>query len=100
MKVVLKVGMILALSVALSGCLHPIRALRARALSCHNKQPYMASGSVAPLKIPPGLDQPDTTNALHIPDLKEPAPPPRSGHDPCLDEPPSFKVAKPAPPQA
>ena len=100
MKVVLKVGMILALSVALSGCLHPIRALKARAFSCHNKQPYMASESVAPLKIPPGLDQPDTTNALHIPDLKEPAPPPRSGHDPCLDEPPSFKVAKPAAPQA
>ena len=100
MKLVLKVGMILALGLALSGCLHPIRALKAREYSCHRKQPYMASTSVAPLKIPPGLDQPDTTNALHIPDLKEPAPPPRKGHDPCLDEPPSFKVAKPAAPQA
>jgi uncharacterized lipoprotein len=100
MKVVLKLGMILAMCVALTGCLHPIRALKARAYSCHNKQAYMASTSIAPLKIPPGLDQPDTTNALRIPDLKEPAPPPRKGHDPCLDEPPPFKVAKPAAPQA
>jgi hypothetical protein len=100
MKVVLRLGMILAVCVALPGCLHPIRALKARAYSCHSKQPYMTAGSVAPLKIPPGLDQPDTTNALHIPDLKEPPPPPRGGHDPCLDEPPPYKIAKPAPPQA
>jgi uncharacterized lipoprotein len=100
MKLVLKLGMVLALSLALAGCLHPIRALKDKAYSCHSKQPYMASTSVAPLKIPPGLDQPDTTNALHIPDLKEPAPPPRSGHDPCLDVPPPFKVVKPATPQA
>ena len=100
MKVALRLGMILAVCVALSGCLHPIRALKAREYSCHRKQPYMASTSVAPLKIPSGLDQPDTTNALHIPDLKEPAPPLRGGHDPCLDEPPPFKVAKPSPPQA
>ena len=99
MKVVLKVGLVLAVSLAMAGC-HPIRALRSRAFSCHNKQPYMTAGSVTPLKIPSGLDQPDTTNALHIPDLKEPPAPPRSGHDPCLDEPPPFKVAKPATPQA
>jgi hypothetical protein len=99
MKVVLKLGLVLAVSLAMAGC-HPIRALKARAYSCHKKQPYMAATSVAPLKIPPGLDQPDTTNALHVPDLKEPAPPPRGGHDPCLDEPPPFKVAKPATPQA
>jgi uncharacterized lipoprotein len=99
MKSVLKLGVLLAISLALAGC-HPIRAMKARALSCHNAQPYMKSTSVAPLKIPAGLDVPDTTNALKIPDLNEPAPPPRKGREPCLDEPPSFKVAKPTPPQA
>jgi uncharacterized lipoprotein len=99
MKVVLKLGLVLAVSVAVAGC-HPLRAFKSRANSCHTKQPYMSAQSIPPLKIPPGLDQPDTTNALHIPDLKEPAPPRRSGHDPCLDEPPPFKVAKPATPQA
>ncbi len=54
--------------------------------------------SIPPLKIPPGLEAPDTTNALHLPQLNEPAPPPRTGQQPCLDEPPPYKVAKP--PQA
>ena len=99
MKVVLKVGVVVAVALALSGC-HPFRALKSRAFSCHVKQPYMASTSVAPLTVPPGLDKPDRTDALVVPDLKEPAPPLRKGREPCLDEPPPFKVAKPAPPQA
>lgn len=100
MKLVLKLGIILAVVVGLAGC-HPIRAFRNSELSCHRKQPYMASTSVPPLKIPAGLDTPDTTNALHIPPLNEPAPPLRKGKEPCLDEPPPFKVPpKPAPPQA
>ena len=63
MKVVLKVGVVVAVALALSGC-HPIRALKSRAFSCHIKQPYMASTSVAPLKVPPGLDQPDRTSEI------------------------------------
>jgi uncharacterized lipoprotein len=70
----------------------------ARTNSCHNTQAYQNAQSVAPLKIPAGLDAPETTNALRIPPLNEPAPPPRSGKDPCLDAPPKFKVQKP--PQA
>ena len=96
MKVVLKLGLVLVVPIALAGC-HPFRALKSRANSCHVKQPYMSASSVAPLKMPPGLDTPDTTNALRIPTLNEPAPPLRKGKDPCLDEPPSFKVVKPAP---
>ena len=43
----------------------------------------------------------DTGGGLKLPALNEPAPPPRTVHDPCLDSPPSYKVAKPAPaPQA
>ena len=70
----------------LGGC----RALGANA--CHAPQPYASARSVAPLRIPPGLDSPDTSNALRIPTLNEPAPPPRKGREPCLDEPPPFKV--------
>lgn len=80
----------------LSGChLHPFRHLT---YACHKKQPYMQASSIAPLKIPAGLDAPDTTNALHLPALNEPAAPARAGQQPCLDEPPPYKVAKP--PQA
>jgi uncharacterized lipoprotein len=100
MKLVLKLGLTLAAVVALAGC-HPIRALKSRELSCHTRQPYMAATSAAPLKIPAGLDTPDTTNALHIPPLNEPAPPLRKGKEPCLDEPPQFRAPpKPATPQA
>ena len=97
MKVVLRVGVVLAAAVALSGC-HPFSALKNRAFSCHVKQPYMAATSVAPLQVPPGLDKPDRTDALSIPDVKEAPPAVRSGRDPCLDEPPQFKApaAKPA----
>jgi uncharacterized lipoprotein len=89
----------LLMLLCLGGC-HPIRAVRS-AGSCHDpKRPYLKADSVAPLKIPAGLDTPDNTNALHIPALNEPAPPARAATDPCLEEPPSFQVAKQAPPQA
>lgn len=72
-----------------------------RGNACHGPQPYMGATSVAPLKIPAGLDAPETNNALRIPALNEPAPPARKGKDPCLDEPPAFKVRQAArPPQA
>jgi uncharacterized lipoprotein len=100
MKLLLKLGLMCAVLVALAGC-HPFQVFRTGEFSCHKKQAYMAATSVPPLKIPAGLDTPDTTNALHIPPLNEPAPPPRKGKQPCLDEPPSFKLPpKPVPPQA
>ena len=76
----------------LSGC-HPHFTY-----ACHKPQGYMRASSIPPLKIPPGLAPPDTTNALRLPALNEPAPPPRTGRQPCLDQPPPFKVVKP--PQA
>ncbi|MBV8144407.1 MAG: hypothetical protein JO184_05310 [Gammaproteobacteria bacterium] len=76
-----------------SGC-HVFRNASAKA--CHGPQPYQKATTVAPLKIPSGLDAPDTTNALRLPALNEPPPPPRKGRDPCLDEPPPFKVTQPA----
>jgi len=69
--------------------------------SCHKPQAYQASKSEPPLKVPPGLTALDTSQVLRLPVLSEPAPPPRSQKDPCLDQPPSFKVPKAAPaPQA
>ena len=91
-----QIGVVAALLVGLAGCQH----LRNIGGSCHDVKPYMKAGSIAPLKIPPGLDAPDTASALRIPALNTPAPPPRKKTDPCLDEPPPFNVPKQAPPQA
>ena len=85
------------LVLAAAGC-HPFRHFT---YACHKAQPYMRASSAPSLTIPPGLDAPDTTNALRLPQLNQPAPPPRKGQEPCLDEPPPYKVPKPAPaPQA
>ena len=93
MKSVSGIVWLVALLPALSAC----HALRVN--SCHRPQAYMGARSIAPLKIPAGLDAPETGNALRIPALNEPAPPARKGKEPCLDEPPPFKVQKPAPPR-
>lgn len=94
MKAVRSLLWLAPLMLMLSGC-HPFRHFT---YACHKHQPYMEANSIPSLKIPTGLDPPDTTNALRLPALNEPAPPPRKGQEPCLDEPPPFKVAKP--PQA
>ncbi|HEY3783952.1 MAG TPA: hypothetical protein VGL55_01575 [Steroidobacteraceae bacterium] len=91
-------GLLAALMI-LAGC-HPLRALRNIGGSCHDVQPYTKAQSIEPLRIPPGLDTPDTSNALHVPALSGPAPPRPGPKDPCLDQPPAFKVPKPALPQA
>jgi uncharacterized lipoprotein len=85
-----------AVLLGLSGC-HPFRWMSKIGGTCHDKKPYMAARSAAPLVIPPGLDPPDTGSALKIPQLNAPAPPARKEGDPCLDEPPSFVTAKPTP---
>ena len=55
---------VLAAVMGLTGCQH----LRNIGGSCHDTKPYMKARSIAPLKIPPGLDTPDSSNALKIPD--------------------------------
>jgi len=93
MKFVRGILLLLPLLPLVDGC-HMFRGASAKA--CHSPQPYQKAQSVPPLKIPAGLDAPDTTNALHLPALNEPPPPPRKGSQPCLDEPPPFKVTQPA----
>jgi uncharacterized lipoprotein len=84
---------LIAVTFALQGC-------RAMTGSCHDPQVYQQAQSAKPLQIPAGLESPDTRNALAIPDLKEPAPPARKEGDACLDQPPSYRTAKPTPPDA
>jgi uncharacterized lipoprotein len=84
---------LIAVSLALQGC-------RAIMGSCHDPQAYQQAQSAKPLQIPAGLEAPDTRNALVIPELKEPAPPARKEGEGCLDEPPSYRTAKPQPPEA
>ena len=82
---------VLAACLALSGCHHGIKAN-----ACNKRPPaYASAQSVEPIKVPAGIDRPDTHAALRIPELNEPAPPRRTVHDPCLDAPPSFTVPKP-----
>lgn len=74
---------------ALSGCqaLHAITAT-----SCTKPRHYMLARSIPPLKIPIGLNAPDTRNSLVVPSLKGPTPPPPAGR-PCLDAPPPYLMA-------
>ena len=91
MKFVRGIVLLLLLLPLASGCFFR----NASAKACHAPQAYQKSQSVPTLKIPSGLDAPDTTNALRLPTLNEPGPAPRKGSQPCLDEPPPYKVTPP-----
>jgi uncharacterized lipoprotein len=88
---------VLAVGVALSGC-HTLHSLTH---SCEaDTYGYNKAGSIPPLRVPEGLDPPDTKNSLQVPELNTPPPPPRSSKDPCLEEPPKFvepKSGRPTP---
>ena len=61
---------------------------------CHVKQEYQQARQGALLKVPEGLDSPNTQSSLVIPTV-ELAPPPPGAHDTCLDVPPRYKPAAP-----
>jgi hypothetical protein len=61
---------------------------------CHSSQEYQRSTQVAPLKVPAGLDSPNTQGALVIPTVAN-APPPPGPKDACLDAPPRYVAAPP-----
>jgi uncharacterized lipoprotein len=84
-------GLILVAAAALmSGC-HLLDKLNP---DCHTAQEYQRAGQIAPLKVPAGLDTPNTKDALVIPTvaLAPPAPGPK---DACLDIPPRYVPAPP-----
>lgn len=95
---VLTVGALAVVVCATSGC-NPFRRSHADAV-CKGPEGYSNAASVAPLKIPAGLESPDTRQALRIPDLNTPEPPPRKQSEGCLDEPPPYVIVKPKEPEA
>ncbi len=66
----------------------------ARVTDCHRPQEYQRAAQVPALKVPAGLDTPNTQGALVIPTV-DLAPPPPGAHDACLDAPPRYKPAPP-----
>jgi len=73
------------------GIFHPAKG-------CDKKpQAYESSQSIARLRIPPGLDAPDTKEALMIPEVSAPEAP-HTATGGCLDEPPEYRSETPASP--
>jgi len=75
----------------LSGCHRILSRLNP---DCHVRQEYQQAAQLPPLKVPEGLDTPNTKDALVIPTV-ELAPPPPGPKDTCLDVPPRYKPAPP-----
>ena len=84
-----RVTLIVGAAALMSGCL-----FGKLTPDCHTRQEYQRAGQVAPLKVPPGLDKPNTQGALVIPTV-ELAPPPPGPKDACLDVPPRYQPAPP-----
>jgi uncharacterized lipoprotein len=72
----------------LSGC-HLFTKLNP---DCHTPQEYEHALSAPPLKVPSGLDTPNTQGALVIPTL-EVTPPSPGPKEACLDIPPKYQAA-------
>jgi opacity protein-like surface antigen len=83
-----RVLMLIAAAALTSGC-HLFSKLTP---DCHTTQEYQRAGQIAPLKVPAGLDSPNTQGALVIPTVAL-APPPPGPNDACLDVPPKYMAA-------
>ncbi|MGD0501327.1 MAG: hypothetical protein ABSD02_01180 [Steroidobacteraceae bacterium] len=79
---------LIAAAVLLNGC----RLIHGLPSDCHKPQEYQRAVQRAPLKVPEGLDSPNTQGALVIPTVDLVAPPP-GPHEACLDTPPRYKAA-------
>jgi len=84
-----------------------ISLLAVAATGCKNKpkgcsqsdRDYAGAQEMPPLKAPPGLEQPETRNALRVPPLNTPERV-RGPTEPCLDAPPPFETPKAEAPAA
>jgi len=83
----------LAVTTGLSGC-------KSKMVSCsQTNKDYAGAAEMPPLQAPPGLDAPNTRNALKVPPLNTPERV-RGKDEPCLDIPPPFSSAKTTPKSA
>ena len=83
-----RLSILLPTVMALGGC-HIVSRLNP---DCHTRQEYQQAQQVGALKVPDGLDNPNTAGALVIPTV-ELSPPPPGPKDACLDQPPRYKPA-------
>jgi uncharacterized lipoprotein len=98
LKRLLAAGLLVGVVCATAGC-NPFRRSAANE-TCKVGEAYAQAQTVPSLRIPAGLESPDTRAALRVPDLSTPEPPPRTKAQGCLDEPPPYVVAKPKEPEA
>ena len=85
---VARILMLAAAGALVSGC-HLFTKLNP---DCHTRQEYQRAASSPPLKVPTGLDSPNTAGALVIPPVSD-APPPPGPKEACYDVPPRYKPA-------
>jgi uncharacterized lipoprotein len=85
-----RVLMLVAAAALMSGC-HMFGKSKS---ACHSNEEYLRAAQVPPLKVPAGLDSPNTQGALVIPTVDLALPPP-GPKDACLDNPPRYKPAPP-----
>ena len=67
----------------------PLAGCKVFRSNCHAPQGYEVALNHAAIKVPAGLEAPDTRAALRIPDVSATEAPVKAT-DPCLDEPPRF----------
>ncbi len=84
---------VVVLALSVTGCSRLFKA------TCVKAEDYAGAQNSEPLKIPPGLQAPDTRAALPIPPLAEPERP-RAASEGCLDAPPRYAIPKAAKPAA
>ncbi|MCU0759278.1 MAG: hypothetical protein MUF07_08815 [Steroidobacteraceae bacterium] len=89
----LSLSLLLVASALLAGCGSVFKA------TCARPEDYATAVDNGPLKVPAGLQGPDTRSALSVPPLQEPERP-RSADEPCLDAPPRYSGPAPAKPAA
>ncbi|HEX4377222.1 MAG TPA: hypothetical protein VHZ99_08725 [Steroidobacteraceae bacterium] len=83
----------------LDGCAIPFFHHRNKDAGCREKPFSLNTDNRPPLKVPDGMDAPDTRSAIKVPELDTPERV-RAKNEPCLSRPPDYfggSISKPAP---